>query len=432
MRQAAGLQYFTPEECPMILLVLMAVLSDPAQLVRTMYENDRKGVPDPVYQVRTRASIEQWFDKELADLIWRDLVDAQGEVGRMDGHYLFDAQDDEVKNLEIRTIENKDGRARVLATFDFPMEKGIAEFHLRAADNGWRITDIVYPGRGSYVKYLQADFPLPLVADERTQKELCELYADYKVTVPEGYDDWEEYELAEFYANGADDFPQDFGAAIHFLCKGGIMADAEQWGMLTHVLTMERGGTNDPLEYCAHATSRHAGMVCAGRRDDDEGPALQARYAELRKTLGPSLEPLRARASAFQEADVHWETEQSREGTMYAYIGTHYELDREKAFLDLLELYSNERAPAASQQEMKRADAELNAAYRRAMKYQQEEPEWVENMRAAQREWMPYRDAWIAFYQQRWRGKAPAETLRREIFTAITKARTEDFSWAPE
>lgn len=421
----------------MLSFLLLAVLSDPSAFVRSLYDQDQRGVPDPVYQVRTRASIQQWFDKPIADLIWRDLVDAMGEVGRMDGHYLYDAQDNEITNLQVRTVEQKEDRARVLATFDFPPEKRSAEFHLKRTADGWRIADIVYAGT-SYTEILQADFPLPKIEDERAEKAVCELYDDYTVAVPEGYDRVQEaIELAEMFANG-DEVEQDFSAAIHIICGENFMAPAERWGMLEHVLAMERGQTNEPLDFCNHSTSRDGGILCAARRDDQQGPDLEARFGSIREQWpGKAIDTLRERADAFLDADAFWEAEQSREGTMYAYAETHARLDREEKFLELLHRYTQERAPAASEADLKRADAELNAAYRKRLAAMEPcDPEYrncspplePENLRNAQRAWIPYRDAWIAFYEHRWRGAAPPATLRREAAAALTRLRTADLA----
>lgn len=158
-------------------------------------------------------------------------------VGRMDRHYLFDAQDDDITNLQIKTLENANGRARVAATFDFPSGPESVEFHLR-------------------------------------NTRLCVMYADYKVTVPEHYDpEYEGMELAELFANGTDG-KRVFGAAIHFLCETDMATDAEKWRMLTHVLQMERGATGKPLDLCSGsgfdtATPGSPGTRSAGAASPD-------------------------------------------------------------------------------------------------------------------------------------------------------------------
>jgi uncharacterized protein YecT (DUF1311 family) len=417
----------------MLALLLLAALADPAAFVRTLYESDQRGDPDPVYAVKSREELLRTFEGPIVDRIWRDLVDAQGEAGRMDASYLYDAQDNEVKNLTVRTVATEGDRARVLATWELG-EKSSAEFHLRKTKGGWRITNIVYP-RGNYLSYLEADFPLPTIPDERAENAVCDLYDSYRPAVPEGWDpETDSLELAEMFANG-DRVDQDFSAAIHFVCRMG-MADAERRSMLEHVLAMERGSTEEPLDFCALHTSRDGGIICAGRRDDEVGPQLQERFEAVRaRCAGRAIDALRERATAFVEADAFWEAEQSRGGTMYVYAETHATLDREGRFVEQLELYTKERAAAATAAELAKADAELNAAYRKRMaSIEPCDPEYAncspplepENLREAQRAWIPYRDAWVAFYQERWRGAATPAVLRNEIAAALTRARIAD------
>jgi uncharacterized protein YecT (DUF1311 family) len=418
----------------MLALLLAVALSDPSAFVRSLYENDQRGGPDPVFSVKSREELRRTFDGPIVDRIWRDLVDAQGEVGRMDAHYLYDAQDNEVKNLNVRIAASDDVQARVLATWEGPSGKGSAEFHLRRTKDGWRVANIVYP-KGNYLQYLEADFPAPTIADERAENAVCAHYENYRVTVPEDWDaETDSVELAEMFANG-EGVERDFSAAIHFVCRMG-MASAERWSMLEHVLSMERGLTDEPLDFCEFNTSRDGGIICAGRRDDEEGPQQKRRFEAVRaRFAGPTLDVLRVKARAFVEADAFWEAEQSRGGTMYVYAETHATLDREGRFLDQLELYTKERAAAATPAELAQADAELNAAYKKRLAgIEPCDPEYSnctpplepENLREAQRAWIPYRDAWIAFYQERWRGTASPAVLRVEIATALTRSRIPD------
>lgn len=410
----------------MLLLVLLAVLyTDPADFVRHLYANELAVGPDPVFDATSRETLLETFEGPIVDLIWRDLIDAQGEVGRMDGHYLFDAQDDDITNLQVRTLENANGRARVVATFDFPSGPESVEFHLRNTKDGWRVSNIAYADGTTFMEVLQADFPVPKIEDEEAAMRLCVMYADYKVTVPDYNPEDEGMELAELFANGTD-VKRDFGAAIHSLCETSMPTDAEKWRMLTHVLQMERGATGKPLDLCEHSGTRHAVIVCAARRAERQELELRARFAAVRARSGKALDALRKSADDFIAADVHWEKEPMRGRTIYEHIQPHLELEREKPFVELLERYSSERAAASSEADLKRADAELNAAYRKRLS--SIEPTESDNLRAAQREWIPYRDAWIAWYQERWRGAASRDVLRREIATAISKERAAELS----
>jgi hypothetical protein len=149
-------------------------------------------------------------------------------------------------------------------------------------------------------------------------------------------------------------------------------------------------------------------------------PALHARYEAMPKT--PALEALRKRADDFIARDSLWETEQSRGETIYPSMAIFTRLDREEAFIKLLELYSKQRAPAATRNELRQADGELFEAL--DDRYGGMTVQTAHQFRMAQHAWVSYRNAWIAYYQQRWRGKAAARALRLEIETALTRDRT--------
>lgn len=50
----------------------------------------------PFFQTRSRALINKYFAKALADLIWKDAMKAKGEVGALGADPLYDAQDTEI------------------------------------------------------------------------------------------------------------------------------------------------------------------------------------------------------------------------------------------------------------------------------------------------------------------------------------------------
>lgn len=276
----------------------------------------------------------------------------------------------------------------------------------------------------------------PIDSDEAAAA-LCAKYENYQVAIPDGYSEEEALELGEAFANG-NGAKRDFDAAIHFLCKANV-APAELWGMLDHVEQMRRGETDDPLDFCAHVTSGNGSYICSLRRETDLAPELASRYETVRKDAGKTgkaLDALRERATAFIEAESHWLTEQTRGGTIYNSVAVGTKLDGEEMFVEALERYSRERAPSATAADEKRADAQLNAAYRKSLSEiepcppehdwcpDEGEPTETDNLRNAQRAWIRYRDAFIAWYIERWRGAAPAETLRREILTQLTRDRT--------
>src|SRR6266852_6027510 len=72
----------------------------------------------PFFQTRSRALLYKYFEKDLADLIWRDAVKSKGEVGALDGDPLYDAQDIEIKKFAIGKPSYADNKAAVKVTFE--------------------------------------------------------------------------------------------------------------------------------------------------------------------------------------------------------------------------------------------------------------------------------------------------------------------------
>ena len=54
----------------------------PEQLVSNLYRQHKR--QSPFFQTKKRALLDRYFEKQLADLIWKDALSARGEVGAMD------------------------------------------------------------------------------------------------------------------------------------------------------------------------------------------------------------------------------------------------------------------------------------------------------------------------------------------------------------
>src|SRR5438045_9529395 len=86
--------------------------SSPDALVRDLYRvHNQKH--SPFFQTRSRALLYKYFEKNLADMIWKDAVHSKGEVGAIDGDPLYDAQDMEIKKFAIDKATFASGKARV-------------------------------------------------------------------------------------------------------------------------------------------------------------------------------------------------------------------------------------------------------------------------------------------------------------------------------
>jgi len=151
------------------------------------------------------------------------------------------------------------------------------------------------------------------------------------------------------------------------------------------------------------------------------------------KETQKALAMLRKKAEAFTGNEASVFAEPNRGGTGYSTVILVGEIKRGEDFVTILERYVGERAPEATPIALKTADDALNATYTQVMGAYKAEDEDVgkgtssqDVLRRAQRSWLPYRDAWIAFYRLRWKGAAPPEALEREIAAALTQKRAEE------
>ena len=98
----------------------------------------------------------KYFEKNLADAIWKDAVTSKGEVGALDGDPLYDAQDMDIKKFAIGKSTFEDGKARVNVTFEnFGQPKSFV-FTLVNGRSGWRINNIEYGEGRSLRGYLKS------------------------------------------------------------------------------------------------------------------------------------------------------------------------------------------------------------------------------------------------------------------------------------
>jgi len=120
-----------------------SVRMSPDALVTDLYKTHAKK-RGPFDQERSRALLDKYFEKSLADLIWHDRVTSKGEVGVIDGDPLYDAQDFDIKNLVIGKAAIDADKAKVNVSFENLGEKKNLVFLLVNGKTGWKISDIDY------------------------------------------------------------------------------------------------------------------------------------------------------------------------------------------------------------------------------------------------------------------------------------------------
>jgi hypothetical protein len=142
-----------------ISIVILSGLGNAAAQTRispeTIVANLYKGAKAREIAAMSKTELRKYFDKELADLIWKTANSDNG----LDFDILYDAQDTQIRNFRIGKAENQ---SPSLATVDVSFtnfgEKKEIQFLLASyGAEGWKITDIYY-NQGILSKILNGEF----------------------------------------------------------------------------------------------------------------------------------------------------------------------------------------------------------------------------------------------------------------------------------
>jgi hypothetical protein len=138
-----------------VLIAAIAAATDatPKDLVAQLYQAHRSS-HDPLVETR---SLDRYFDAPLLKLYLRDKKEAKGEVGRLDGDPLYNAQDLEISHFSISPPETNKGETQVTVRFNNIGKATRLIYVLSHTSAGWKISDIRYDDGSSLKKILQAD-----------------------------------------------------------------------------------------------------------------------------------------------------------------------------------------------------------------------------------------------------------------------------------
>ena len=123
----------------------------PKDLVAQLYQAHRSK-HDPLDET---ALLDRYFDPALLKLYLKDKREAKGEVGRLDGDPLYNAQDMEIKDFSVSAPEMAGGEARVTVNFKNLGNPARVLYVLSRTANGWKISDIRYDDGSSLKKILE-------------------------------------------------------------------------------------------------------------------------------------------------------------------------------------------------------------------------------------------------------------------------------------
>ncbi|HEY2714074.1 MAG TPA: hypothetical protein VGI60_16300 [Chthoniobacterales bacterium] len=138
-----------------LLATTLAAAADltPKDLVAQFYQAHRSS-HDPLVETQL---LGHYFDAPLLKLYLKDQREAKGEVGRLDGDPLYNAQDMQISNFSISPPETAKGETHVIVRFRNIGKPTRIVYVLAHTGAGWRISDIRYDDGSSLKKILQAD-----------------------------------------------------------------------------------------------------------------------------------------------------------------------------------------------------------------------------------------------------------------------------------
>jgi hypothetical protein len=130
----------------------------PDALLRDLYrihDQDLKASNDRILNGKSRALLDKFFSKNLADLIWKDLTTNKDEVGVIDFDLFYNTQDPNIQNFSIGQGEVNGENATIPVNFNNSGAKETVTYVLAKVNGSWKITDIKYRDGGSLVKYFK-------------------------------------------------------------------------------------------------------------------------------------------------------------------------------------------------------------------------------------------------------------------------------------
>lgn len=215
--------------------------------------------------------------------------------------------------------------------------------------------------------------------------------------------------LAMLYANGRG-VPRNIAVARKAVCDDDTAAPAEIEGRLKHLAKMEAQPGGKPFDWCDDITSGLMEGSCASiastLKDQKRDQAVAALAASWTPAQKAALATLRREVEAFVKAR---DREVDLSGTARGAMLIEAEDEVRTQFAELLARADAGKLADASPARAKAVDEQLNAAWKTVRALPPLDLGTVKqaDLLAAQRAWLHYRDAWVAFGKQRYPAIAP-------------------------
>jgi uncharacterized protein YecT (DUF1311 family) len=208
-------------------------------------------------------------------------------------------------------------------------------------------------------------------------------------------------DLAEIYANGWG-VKRNPKLALSLVCHGGSVP-AEVVGMVEALYsTQDKERLEEEFYFCNYVTSSMNGGICAANeeatREEErelEFSALKSQWTESQKNQLNTLQ--KAADNFFSE---HAASEQDLSGTARVQIVISKESSLKDAFITNIKKFEMGQLPNHS--DFAKSDKDLNTLYYQIMKKPKPQEYGTvrkEGIKATQRKWIRYRDAWVKFVE---------------------------------
>jgi uncharacterized protein YecT (DUF1311 family) len=232
--------------------------------------------------------------------------------------------------------------------------------------------------------------------------------------------------LMTIYANGVG-AKRDFDVATHLAC-GIEGAPMESHGRVRHLAELKtKGWTGKDFHFCDDITSGLAGGYCASHEADIAGAKRDAELAALTRGWSPAdrkaFDAMKKAHAAFAEAHSGGEIDLS--GTLRGAFAVAAEERLNDELLAMIKALESGKVPRFSSAQYQAADKALNAGYRAYLASDAVGGDYPgaidrQGVVAAQRAWLRYRDAFLAFAAIRYPA-VPRESLAAWITEKRTK-----------
>jgi uncharacterized protein YecT (DUF1311 family) len=210
--------------------------------------------------------------------------------------------------------------------------------------------------------------------------------------------------LTVLYANG-EGVEKNLPLALRFACEADG-APAEISYRLEHIesLNTKAPAAGIKFDFCADITSGFMEGFCAAYNselvDQKRSETLNAISARMTPIQKEAFVQLLKEEEAYARAHANGEIDLSGTGRAMFQIDAEQTLRAD--FLAALQLFETGKYPRVSTQTYSGADARLNSAYRKAMGHAEKNMKdygsvQPSGIRGAERAWLKYRDAWVAF-----------------------------------